>query len=55
MVSKSVSPCLYCARVACPEACENKTCKEWKQWFLSRWALIYGYGQAHRKTKEENK
>lgn len=39
----AVSPCLYCSRVKDPENCENKNCKAWKKWFLSRWDLIRGY------------
>ena len=37
------SPCLTCTRVADPKDCENKQCKPWSQWFLSRWDLIHGY------------
>ena len=36
-------PCDYCKKVACPAECENKTCREWKAWFLSRWEGIHGY------------
>lgn len=45
------SPCLTCMRVDNPNACENKTCKEWKKWFLGRWALIHGYGCRYQDTK----
>ena len=41
------SPCKGCTRVLNPDGCENKYCKEWKAWFLCRWAQIYGYGQRH--------
>ena len=43
------SPCEGCTRVACPEKCENKLCKEWKAWFLGRWAGIHAYGQHYGK------
>ena len=42
-------PCDYCKKVACPAECENKTCREWKAWFLGRWAGIYAYGQRYGK------
>lgn len=38
-------PCKTCTRAAHPEKCENKLCKEWKAWFLRRWADIYAYGK----------
>lgn len=31
------SPCLECKRVRDPQACENKGCKDWQAWFISRW------------------
>ena len=43
------SPCVGCTRVACPENCENKLCKDWKAWFLGRWAGIHAYGQRYGK------
>lgn len=42
-VDGAVSPCTLCARVRDPENCENKNCKVWQRWFLSRWALIRGF------------
>lgn len=42
-----VSPCEGCTRVVNPDACENKLCKDWKAWFLSRWAKIYGFGRKY--------
>lgn len=39
----AVSPCALCARVKDPGNCENKNCKIWQKWFLSRWELIRGY------------
>lgn len=42
-----VSPCEGCTRVANPNACENKLCKEWKAWFLSRWAKIHAFGRKY--------
>ena len=44
-VKKRVSPCENCYRVLDPYSCENKHCKVWKAWFLSRWAAIYGFGR----------
>ena len=41
------SPCLTCTRVTDPQACENKRCARWRQWFMGRWALIYAYGQLY--------
>lgn len=38
-------PCDSCRRVAQPAECENKRCSQWQNWFLSRWALIHGYGK----------
>lgn len=40
---KTPSPCLTCSRVPDPRNCENKQCKRWQAWFLSRWALIHAY------------
>lgn len=37
------NPCLTCTRVADPESCENKTCRDWKQWFINRWEWIRAY------------
>ncbi|MBQ4641606.1 MAG: hypothetical protein IJB47_03225 [Oscillospiraceae bacterium] len=42
------SPCLTCVRVDNPDACENKTCKEWKRWFLGRWELIHRYANTQQ-------
>ena len=36
----AVSPCQFCNRVQDPGNCENKNCRVWQKWFLSRWALI---------------
>lgn len=44
-IRNEISPCEGCARVKNPGACENKNCKQWKSWFLRRWAGIYGYGR----------
>ena len=41
------SPCKGCTRVANPEGCENKYCKQWRAWFTHRWALIYRFGQKY--------
>ena len=39
--SKRSSPCLSCITVRNPDACENKSCKSWRFWFLARWAEIH--------------
>ena len=36
-MTNPISPCLHCTRVRDPEACENKNCKTWRQWFAGRW------------------
>ena len=51
---KSVSPCEHCTRVRDPGACENKSCKVWKAWFLRRWAAIYGFGRVYGAGKKGN-
>ena len=45
------SPCESCTRIYDPDACENKNCKDWKAWFLRRWAAIYDYGRLCRIQK----
>lgn len=44
------SPCERCSRVHNPDVCENKNCKDWKKWFLHRWAEIHRYGKQHGCT-----
>lgn len=39
----AINPCALCTQVKDPENCENKNCKVWQKWFLSRWELIRGY------------
>lgn len=36
-------PCKSCTRVKDPENCENKSCKDWQQWFLDRWETMREY------------
>ena len=45
------SPCQSCLRVANPEACDNKDCKLWQRWFLSRWEQLR---ELYGKEGEEN-
>ena len=47
MASKKESPCRTCTRVKNPEACCNKSCSDWIEWFLSRWEAMrrYVYGK----------
>lgn len=33
-------PCKTCTRVKYPESCDNKSCWEWKQWFIDRWEMM---------------
>ena len=47
MTKKCESPCKTCVRIANPDGCENKNCKEWKVWFLHRWAEIHRFGVQH--------
>ena len=49
---KYPSPCLTCTRVSDPRACENKECRQWRQWFVERWALIHAYGRYHMEQTE---
>lgn len=42
-IGGSVSPCLRCSRVEDPANCENKNCRLWRMWFLSRWELIRSF------------
>lgn len=34
-------PCLTCTKVKDPENCENKSCKEWREWFLKKWGELH--------------
>ena len=43
MANKDPSPCETCTKVKEPAKCENKLCKDWKAWFLRRWAAIQSY------------
>lgn len=45
-------PCKTCTKVADPADCENKRCKLWSQWFLSRWKMIHGFGKELEKRDE---
>ena len=50
-MERKESPCVCCTRVQNPAGCENKTCKEWKKWFLHRWAEIYRFGQKYGQER----
>ena len=43
MCEQLTGPCEGCTRIPDPEKCDNKDCKQWRQWFLERWDLIHGY------------
>lgn len=45
------SPCLTCKRVDDPADCENKQCRLWSRWYLSRWRLIHGFYEKYGKEK----
>ena len=32
-----MTPCKTCIRVADPACCEDKNCRQWRQWFIDRW------------------
>lgn len=36
-------PCPKCTKHRDFINCENKTCKEWKEWFISRWETMRYY------------
>ena len=33
-------PCKGCTRVKDPRDCENKSCAEWREWWLKRWEAM---------------
>lgn len=33
----NVSPCMRCTRVPSPGDCENKGCRQWQQWYITKW------------------
>ena len=41
------SPCESCTISTNPAACQKKICTVWRAWWLSRWELIFAYGQKH--------
>ena len=45
------SPCLTCKRVDDPSDCENKQCRLWSRWYLSRWRQIHGFYEKYGKEK----
>lgn len=36
-MARKMSPCRGCSRVADPAACEDKSCLQWRRWFIDRW------------------
>ena len=46
------SPCLTCMRVKNPRACDDKDCKVWQNWFLSRWELIHKYPRQQMESAQ---
>lgn len=39
MANENICPCIRCTRVD-PSTCENKSCKEWREWFLKKWGEL---------------
>ena len=37
MKTTSESPCKTCRRVKNPRECENKNCRQWRDWFVKSW------------------
>lgn len=33
-------PCNRCVKVADPHQCENKDCRQWRQWFIEKWDAL---------------
>lgn len=31
------SPCKTCTIVKDPEICDDKLCKQWREWFMRKW------------------
>lgn len=52
-MNKTQSPCLTCTRVKNPGSCENKTCRVWSEWFLTRWGYIHDFYKACADKKGE--
>ena len=50
---KNQSPCLTCTKVKDHKKCANLHCKEWREWFLSRWDKINGYSEKHLPDHKE--
>lgn len=48
------NPCTHCVRVADPAQCDNKQCKVWQRWFLSRWEQIHGYYTQQTELEVQN-
>ena len=47
MMSEIKYPCTDCTRVKDRAGCENKQCKEWRDWFIQKWEEL-----RHGKTKK---
>ena len=48
-----LKPCLTCTRVKDPEDCENKTCPDWKAWFMNQWNMIHDSYLKHKGGVED--
>lgn len=33
-------PCNRCVKVPDPHQCENKDCRQWRQWFIDKWDTL---------------
>jgi len=43
MKSELPLPCRMCTQVIDPSVCENKDCRQWRQWFTKHWDRIHTY------------
>lgn len=40
-------PCKNCTRVKAPVYCMNKSCEDWRKWFMERWEAFNNYAKKH--------
>ena len=52
MSEQMESPCKNCSRVRNPDACENKNCRVWRQWFQQRWDETRKHPALQRQLKK---
>ena len=49
---ENVSPCLSCCRVKVPSDCENKNCRQWRQWFTENWERVRNSPALQRELRK---